>query len=213
MKGKTKERMDFRHAIVFDLGGVLIDWNPRNLYRKMFDGDEQAMERFLAEVCTLEWNARQDEGRSFADATTELIARHPDKEWLIRAWFDRWLEMITGPIDGTVEIISELKKAEHKVYALSNWSAETYPLARQRFSFFDCFDRVVISGEIKLVKPNREIFDHLLEKIERRAEECIFIDDSLTNVNAAAQFGFDTIHFQSPEQLRNELSIRGILRS
>lgn len=203
--------MNSKQAIVFDLGGVLIDWNPRNLYRKMFNGDERAMEKFLAEVCTSEWNAKQDEGRSFAEATAELVARHPDQESYIRAWFDRWPEMIAGTIKGTVEIIMELKEAQHRLYALSNWSGETYPLARGKFAFFDWFDHIVISGEVKMVKPNRDIFDHLLQKAERRAEECIFIDDSLRNVNAANEFGFDAIHFRSSEELRVELSNRGIL--
>src|SRR5262245_30383040 len=203
--------MKSKQAIIFDLGGVLIDWNPRHLYRKMFDGDDRAMEKFLTEVCTPEWNAQQDEGRSFADATAELIARHPDQEYFIRAWFDRWPEMVTGAIEGTLEIFAELKKAQYELYALSNWSRETYPLARSRFEFFDWFDHIVISGEIGIVKPSRQIFDHLLEKAEKRAEECIFIDDSLINVNAAIGFGLDGIHFRSPGELRSELISRGVL--
>jgi len=203
--------MNSKQSIVFDLGGVLIDWNPRHLYRKMFNGDEEAMERFLAEICTPEWNARQDEGRPFAAATEELITRHPEQAGLIRAFFDRWPEMVAGAIEQTVEILTELKGAGRALYALSNWSAETFPHARKRFEFLGWFDCAVISGEIGLVKPNREVFDFLLEKTGRRAEECVFIDDSLANVAAARELGFDAIHFRSPRRLRDELMNRGIL--
>ncbi|MGH9936805.1 MAG: HAD family hydrolase [Blastocatellia bacterium] len=204
--------MNSKQAVVFDLGGVLIDWNPRHLYRKMFGGDEEAMERFLSEVCSPEWNARQDEGRPFAEATEALIARHPEQAEFIRAFFDRWPEMVGGEIERTVEILDELKRDGYKIYALSNWSAETFPHARKRFQFFDWFDLTVISGEIGLVKPNREIFDFLLEKTGKRAEECVFIDDSQANAVAARELGFDAIHFRSPRQLRDELMKRGILR-
>jgi len=206
-----KEMMNSKQAVVFDLGGVLIDWNPRHLYRKMFDGDEEGMERFLSEICTSEWNARQDEGRPFAEATEELIARHPEQAEFVRAFFDRWPEMIGGAINEAVEILAELNGAGREVYALSNWSAETFPHARNRFQFLDWFDFTVISGEIGLVKPNREVFDFLLEKTGRRAEECVFIDDSRANTTAARDLGFDVIHFRSPRQLRDELMNRGIL--
>jgi 2-haloacid dehalogenase len=201
-----------KQAIVFDLGGVLIDWNPRHLYRKMFDGDEEAMEKFLSEICTSEWNARQDEGRPFAEATEELVTRHPDHAEFIRAFFDRWPEMIGGAIEQTVGILDELKRTGYEIYALSNWSAETFPQARKRFGVLDWFDFIVISGEIGLVKPSREIFDFLLEKTGRRAEELIFIDDSPTNVIAARSLGFNAIQFCSPRQLRDELIFRGLLQ-
>jgi 2-haloacid dehalogenase len=204
--------MDSKQAVVFDLGGVLIDWNPRHLYRKIFDGDEEAMERFLSEICTSEWNARQDEGRPFAEATEELVTRHPEQAEFIKAFFDRWPEMIGGAIEQTVEILDELKRTGYKIYALSNWSAETFPHARKRFAFLDWFDFTVISGEIGLVKPSREVFDFLLEKTGRRAEECVFIDDSTANVIAARALGFDAIHFCSPLQLRDELIFREILQ-
>ncbi|MFN0086464.1 MAG: HAD family hydrolase [Blastocatellia bacterium] len=202
--------MSSKQAIVFDLGGVLIDWNPRHMYRKIFGGDEDAMERFLSEICTGEWNAKQDAGRPLSVATEELVARHPAREDLIRAYYARWAEMVAGAIEPTVEILAALKEGGYPLYALSNWSAETYPIARARFAFFELFDHVVISGEIEMVKPDREIFDHLLEKAGRRARECVFIDDLPGNVVAAAALGFDSIHFRSPRQLREDLLHRGI---
>jgi 2-haloacid dehalogenase len=202
--------MRSKQAIVFDLGGVLVDWNPRYLYRKLFGEEEAAMERFLAEVCTGEWNAKQDAGRPLSVATAELIARHPAQEALIRAYYDRWAEMVGGAIEPTVEILTGLKGAAYPLFALSNWSAETWPIARERFSFFEMFEHIVISGEIEMVKPDQEIFAHLLEKARRPAEACVFIDDSPGNVTAAAALGFDAIHFRSPAQLREELVRRGI---
>jgi 2-haloacid dehalogenase len=204
--------MNSKQALAFDLGGVLIDWNPRHLYRKIFNGDEETMERFLSEICTSEWNAMQDAGRPFAEGTEELISRHPDQAELIRAFFDRWPEMVAGAIEQTVEILAELKRGGREIYALSNWSAETFPHALKRFEFLGWFDFTVISGEIGLAKPSREVFEFLLEKTGRRAGEVTFIDDSQVNVAAAREFGFDVIHFRSPEQLRDELTSRGILR-
>jgi 2-haloacid dehalogenase len=204
--------MSQKQAIVFDLGGVLIDWNPRYLYRKLFADDETAMEKFLAEVCNSDWNVQQDKGRPFADAVAELAAQHPAHEPMIRAFFERWPEMVSGAIEGTVAILHELRAARHPLYALSNWSAETYPHARKRFDFFEHFDHIVISGQIRMIKPDREIFDHLLAQTSRRAEECLFIDDSGLNIHAARALGFDAIHFTSPAQLRRELGARGILR-
>jgi 2-haloacid dehalogenase len=178
----------------------------------MFNGDDDAMERFLAEICTPEWNVRQDEGRSFAEGTEELIALHPGQAELIRAYFDRWPEMVAGAVEQSVEILAELKEAGREIYALSNWSAETYPHARKRFDFLGWFDCAVLSGEIGVIKPNREIFDFLLKKTGRRAAELVFIDDSPVNVDAARELGFDAIHFRSARQLRDELMNRGILR-
>jgi 2-haloacid dehalogenase len=202
--------MTAKPVLVFDLGGVLVDWNPRYLYRKFFQEDEAAMERFLAEVCTPEWNAKQDEGRSLAEATETLVAGHPAEEGLIRAFYDRWPEMVGGAVEGTVEILARLKAAGYLLYALSNWSAETYPHAQRRFDFLTWFEHAVISGQIGLVKPDRAIFDHLLAKTGRAAAECIFIDDSPGNVTAARDLGFDAIHFRSPSQLAGELARREI---
>jgi 2-haloacid dehalogenase len=192
-------------AIVFDLGGVLVDWDPRYLYRQLFGGDDDAMERFLAEICTSEWNRQQDAGRPFAEAVAELVERHPEHADLIRAYDERWEEMIAGPITASVDLLAALKTASYPVHALSNWSTEKFALVRPRYRFFDWFDEIVLSGEVKLIKPDPKIFALLLERIGRRAQQCVFIDDLDVNVAAARRLGFKAIHFESPHQLGAEL--------
>jgi 2-haloacid dehalogenase len=198
-------------AIIFDFGGVLIDWDPRYLYRKFFDGDAAGMERFLAEVGFYEWNLQQDAGRTFAEAVPELSGRFPHYAELIRAYDERYLESIAGAIRPSLEIVAALKQAGYPLYGLSNWPLEKYLIARQKYAFFGWFDDVLVSGEAKLVKPDPRIFRMLLERIGRTAAECVYIDDSRTNVSAACQLGFDAIHFQSAPQLEMELKQRGLL--
>jgi 2-haloacid dehalogenase len=198
-------------AIVFDLGGVLVDWDPRYLYRRLFGDDAQAMERFLAEVCTSDWNRQQDAGRPFAQGVAELVARHPEHEVLIRAYDTRWEEMIAGPIVPSVEILKALKHTGHALHALSNWSSEKFALVRPKYEFFDWFDGILISGDVKLIKPDPKIFALLLQRMDRVAEECIFIDDLEVNVEAARELGFETIHFRSPAQLAGELAVLKLL--
>jgi 2-haloacid dehalogenase len=191
-------------VIVFDLGGVLIDWDPRHMYRTLFD-DEAEMEEFLTDVATLEWNAHHDAGRRWEDGVALLAAEHPDQADLISAYWERWEEMLAGPIDGTVRILAELRADGRELHAITNWSSQTFPIARERYEFLDWFGEIVVSGEEKMIKPDPGIYEVLLERINRRAEECIFIDDSIRNIEAAAGLGFDTIHFQNPGQLRTEL--------
>jgi len=200
-----------RRIVVFDIGGVLLRWNPRFLYRKLFPGDEQAMEEFLAGVCTVEWNERQDAGRTFAEANAELVARHPGKADLIEAFGQRFDEMIAGPIEGTVDILGELKRAGAPRYALTNWSAETFPPARARYEFLSWFDGVVVSGEEGVIKPDARIFRILLDRYRIAPEEAVFIDDNPANAAAAHALGIHGIHFRSPELLRRELETLGIL--
>jgi 2-haloacid dehalogenase len=197
-------------VVVFDLGGVLIDWNPRYLYRQLI-ADEAAMERFLAEVCHPAWNEEQDRGRSFAAAIEEAALRHPGQRALIEAYHHRWAEMLGGPIAGTVAVLEELKKAGRELHALTNWSAETFPLARERYPVLTWFETILVSGEHGLIKPDPRIFELLLERIGRTAAECIYIDDNQRNVAAAAALGFDALHFVSPEELRHDLVERGAL--
>ena len=200
-----------RRVVVFDLGGVLIQWNPRHLYRKLFGGDEAAMETFLATVCTVEWNQRQDAGRSFADAVAELAPHHPDKVELIEAFGRRFGEMIPGAIEGTVDILADLKRAGVPRYALTNWSAETFPPQRNRFEFLSWFEGIVVSGQEGVIKPDPQIYRILLERYRIAPEEAVYIDDNPGNAAAATALGIHGIHFRSPELLRRELESLGIL--
>lgn len=200
-----------RRVAVFDLGGVLIDWDPRHLYRKLFGGDERAMETFLSEVCTVEWNKQQDAGRTFADAIVELLPRHADKLDLIEAFKCRFDEMISGAIAGSVDILADLKRAGVPRYALTNWSAETFPPQRDRFPFLSWFDGIVVSGEEGVIKPDARIFRILLERYRIAPEEAVFIDDNPANAAAATALGIHGIQFQSPRLLRRELKDLGLL--
>lgn len=197
-------------TIVFDLGGVLIDWNPRYLYRKIFKTEEE-ITWFLDNICTSEWNDQQDAGRTFAEATNELIRKHPEWELPIRAWYDRWEETIGGPLHDTVEILKyfkELKK--HRLYALTNWSAESFPIAKSRFEFLRWFEGIVVSGEEKTRKPFPEFYHILFSRYTVNPATTLFIDDNIKNIEGGKSVGLHTIHFQSPAQLKEELKIFGI---
>lgn len=188
-------------AIVFDFGGVLLDWDPRYLYKRYFNGDSRAMERFLKEIDFYHWNAQQDGGRSFEEGIREHSSRFPQYADLIQAYFDRWEDSIRGVIPGSVEILRRLKEAGYRIFGLSNWSAETYPRASHRFEFFQLFDRVFLSGELGLVKPDPAIYEYFLTGVKCTAPECVLIDDTLENIVSAKRIGFKTIHFQSPQKL------------
>ena len=198
-------------AIIFDFGGVLIDWNPRYLYRKLFPGDEQAMERFLVEIGFDEWNRLQDAGRPFSVAVAELCTRHPQYCDLIRLYDERYPESINGAIPGTVDILRQLRTAGYPLYAISNWPAEKFDLVRPDYEFFGWFRGIVISGEVGAAKPDPRIFHALLEQVGRPAGECLLIDDSPVNIAAAQALGFQTLRFHSPAQLAGELARRGLL--
>lgn len=200
-----------RSVAIFDLGGVLLEWNPRHLYRKLFNGDEAGMEHFLSNVCTPEWNEKQDAGRTFADATRELMRQHADQRELIEAWCTRFGEMIPGAIEGTVDVLATLKRQRVPVYGISNWSAETFPPQRERFPFLSWFDDLVISGVERVMKPDPRIFRILLERNRIAAESAVFIDDVERNAAAATRLGIHGIHFRSPAQLRIELAAVGLL--
>lgn len=201
-----------RRIVIFDLGGVLIQWDPRHLYRKLFAGDEAAMERFLTSVCTTDWNERQDAGRSFAAGVDELRPHHPDKIELIEAFGRRFDEMIPGAVGGTVEIAAELKARRVPLYAITNWSAETFPPQRRRFEFLSWFEGIVVSGEEGVIKPDPRIFRILLDRYGVPAETAVFIDDVAANAAAASALGMHGIHFTSPGRLRLELEALGLLR-
>ena len=199
-----------KKVLVFDLGGVLIDWNPRYLYRKIVD-DEDDIDTFLAEVCTSDWNLKQDAGRALAEATAERIALFPEKKSLIEAFYDRWEEMLGGEIAETVEILRELKGKGETLYALTNWSGETFPIALQRFDFLQWFEGTIVSGTEQLAKPDPTIFHLLLDRYGLQADSCLFIDDSKINIEAAGRIGFETHHFTSANGLRQYLNQENLL--
>jgi 2-haloacid dehalogenase len=198
-------------VVVFDLGGVLVDWNPRYLYRTLFDGDDAAMEAFLADVCTPAWNDEQDRGRPWNEACALLVRDHPDKRALIEAWPSRFDETMAGPIPGAVEILAELRARDVPLYALSNWSAETFPRALARFPFLQWFRGIVISGALQMAKPDPEIFHHLLDAYGLRAEDTVFIDDAPRNVAAATSLGMHAVRFTDAAALRAALVDLGLL--
>ena len=198
-------------AIIFDFGGVLIDWDPRYLYHKLFENDRAATERFLDEIGFVEWNLEQDRGRPFAVAVKELSERFPHYADFIRAYDERWEESLGGAIQPTVALLGALKQAGHALYGLSNWSAETFQRIRHKHAFLDWFDDIVLSGEVRITKPDPRIYAVLLERIGRPAAACLFIDDSAANIAVAEQLGFKTILFKSPEQLQGELIRLGLL--
>ncbi|HEV8504071.1 MAG TPA: HAD family phosphatase, partial [Chitinophagaceae bacterium] len=184
-------------TIIFDLGGVLIDWNPRYVYRKVFKTEEE-VEWFLENVTTPEWNENQDAGYPLHKATEELIAKHPEWEPEIKAYYGRWLEMLGDQIHETVEILRQLKRTgKYKLYALTNWSAETFPHALDRFEFFKMFEGVVVSGEEKMRKPSAEFYKIIIDRYHIDPATTIFIDDSLRNVKGAETVGITGIHFHN----------------
>jgi|HigsolmetaAR202D_1030399.scaffolds.fasta_scaffold07867_3 haloacid dehalogenase superfamily, subfamily IA, variant 3 with third motif having DD or ED/haloacid dehalogenase superfamily, subfamily IA, variant 1 with third motif having Dx(3-4)D or Dx(3-4)E len=197
-------------TVVFDLGGVLIDWNPRHLYRTRF-ADEATMEAFLSTVCTQDWNERQDAGRSIAEAEAELIARFPEHADLIRAYYGEFDRMLAGPIAGTVAILEELHGRGTPLFALTNWSAETFHHARRRFDFLARFRAIVVSGEIGMIKPDPRIFRHLTDTYGLCPERCLFIDDNARNVDGARAAGLQAVRFHDPLQLRADLRAYGLL--
>ncbi|QEL00317.1 HAD family phosphatase [Olivibacter sp. LS-1] len=191
--------------IIFDFGGVLVDWNPKYLYKKLF-AEEAAMEEFLGNVCTSDWNEQQDEGRTLKEGTEALVQCFPEKKELIEAYYGRWEEMLAGPIAGTVAILEQLKKSgKHKLFGLTNWSAETFPIALRRFDFFSLFDGILVSGTERLRKPHPAFYQLLLDRYHLMANECLFIDDNIRNTDAARQFGIQSITFENPDQLKEEL--------
>ena len=202
--------MNSPDTIIFDLGGVLIDWNPRYLYKKIFK-TEQEITWFLENICTPEWNEQQDAGRSFEDATSELLAKFPDHAHAIRAWYDRWQETIQGPIHETVEILKVIKDSKrYRLYALTNWSAETFPWALQNFEFLHWFEGIVVSGVEKTRKPFPDFYQILFERYNINPEKAIFIDDNLKNIEAARALKIDGIHFLGAGHLKGELERRGL---
>ncbi len=199
------------NTLVFDLGGVLIDWNPEYLYNKIFPNDDERR-WFLSTICTLDWNEQQDEGRSLQEGTEQLVRQFPAHEASIRAYYGRWKEMLGGPIHETVEIFRQLKfHTDLKLYALTNWSAETFPVALELYDFLHWFDGRLVSGEEKVRKPFPEIYRLLIDRFGIEPQRAIYVDDNIRNVLPARELGFHAIHFRTPELFREELKGLGVL--
>lgn len=190
---------------------MLFDWNPRYLYRRFFDGDAEAMERYLAKIDFSGWNLKQDAGRPFAAGVAELCAQFPEYQELIRAYDECYEETIAGVLQPTVEILRTLKEKGYPLYGLTNWSSEKFWLVRPKYEFIDWFRDTIVSGDVKLVKPDPRIFKLLLDRTRCEPQACLIVDDSLENVIAARDLGFDAIHYQSPAQLESELRQLGVL--
>jgi 2-haloacid dehalogenase len=197
------------NTIIFDFGGVLIDWNPRYMYRDEFE-ESSEMEHFLSKVCTDDWNLQQDKGRSLAEGTRILQDRFPEHVVKIKLYYDQWEKMINGDIPQNVSLLRKLKE-KYKLYGLTNWSAETFPIVFKRFPFFKLFDGIVISGEEKLIKPDKKIFEIILERYHLKAKNALFIDDNMNNIQAAKEIGFVTIHVQEKTDLKKELHALGLI--
>ncbi len=204
-------------TVVFDLGAVLIAWDPRNLYRKL-TGDEGKIEFFLSQICNSEWNSHLDAGRPFVEAVQQLSEKFPEHAEWIEIYHSRWEEMISGPIDGTVKILNELKESQAddqaiKLYALTNWSSETFPYALNRFAFLKHFDGIVVSGDERLIKPDPDFFRILLDRYSLVPKQCVFIDDVARNVSAASKLGLHALLFRDAAELRRQLQQMGLLKN
>lgn len=196
--------------IIFDFGGVLMDWNPRYFFKDYFNDDEK-MEYFLKNIVVDEWNAEQDRGRTLAEGTEIQVKKHPDWEKEIRAYYDNWTTMLKSDIPENVAVLRKLGNTDYKLYGLTNWSAETFPYALANYDFFELFEgKIVVSGEEKLIKPNPEIWKVLLNRYNIKAEESVFIDDNAKNIEVAKSLGFKVIHITNKTDLEQELRNLGV---
>ena len=193
-------------TIIFDLGGVLIDWNPEYVFLDAFNGNREKMQWFFDNICTMQWNENQDAGYPLKQATTDLVKQFPEYKTYIEMYYGKWENMLGREISGTVEILRTLiKSKKHKVVALTNWSNETFPIAKKHFQFLQWFDGIVVSGDEKTRKPFKDIFDITLNRFNIKAEHSIFIDDNERNIEASKDLGFHWIHYKSPEKLIQQL--------
>lgn len=205
----TKQNSTIKN-IIFDFGGVLMDWNPRYFYKDYFNDDEK-MEFFLRNIATDEWNAEQDRGRSLAEGTEILIAKFPEWETEIRAYYDNWTTMLRSDIPENVAVLRQLKHSDYELFGLTNWSAETFPYALTNYDFFEIFNgKIVVSGEEKLIKPDTKIWQVLLEKYSIQSNESLFIDDNPKNIEVAKNLGFITVHITEETNLAEELRELGV---
>lgn len=200
------------NTIIFDLGGVLVDWNPQYVFHDTYFDSPEKRKYFFEHICTSDWNEEQDAGRSYVEATQELVAKFPEWESQIRDYYGRWSDMLKGPIPETVQILRKLKDSgKYKLYALTNWHAGLFDIALTRYNFLHWFDGRVVSGEEKTRKPFPEFYHRLLNRYNVKPGEAIFIDDNLRNVKAAGALGIKSIHFTGPHKLEKELKALDIL--
>lgn len=203
-----------KDTIIFDLGGVLVDWNPHYLYDTFFE-DKADADYFLEHIATGDWNEEQDAGRSLEDGTAFLLESHPEEKWkeAILAFYGRWKEMLGGSIEGTVLILKELiEDPTYRVLALTNWSGETWPIAMEEFDFLHWFEGVLVSGDEGMRKPADAFYQLMMDRYEIKKEAALFIDDNQRNVDASNKFGLDALLFSNPDTLRADLQERGILK-
>ena len=205
----TKQNSTIKN-IIFDFGGVLMDWNPRYFFKDYFNDDEK-MEFFFKNIADDDWNAEQDRGRSLAEGTEILIAKFPEWETEIRAYYDNWTTMLRSDIPENVAVLRKLEHSEYDLFGLTNWSAETFPYALENYDFFKIFDgKIVVSGTEKLIKPDPKIWEVLLERYNIKANESVFIDDNAKNIETAKNLGFVTIHITEETNLAEELRELGV---
>ncbi|MBD0833578.1 HAD family hydrolase [Aestuariibaculum sediminum] len=198
--------MIYIDTIIFDLGGVLIDWNPEYVFLKAFNGDKEKTKWFLENICTSDWNENQDAGYPLAQATEDLVLKFPEYETYIRLFYGNWEDMLGGAISGTVSVLKQLiESKKYKIVALTNWSSETFPIAQKRFDFLDWFEGIVVSGDEKTRKPFKEIYNTTLNRYNIKPEQAIFIDDNKRNIEAAKALKINGIQFKNPEQLIEDL--------
>jgi 2-haloacid dehalogenase len=200
----------FVKGVIFDLGGVVVDWNPLYVFREVFAGDAARMAEFFTKICPQSWNEKQDAGFPIAQATAERVARYPAWEKEIRAYYGRWIEMVGGPIPGTSELIDELAATGVPQYALSNWSAELFPLVRGRFAAFTRFEKIFLSGDYQLIKPDARFYRAALAEIHLPPESLVFVDDNQANIAGAEAVGLSALHFTGAEKLRADLRALGL---
>jgi 2-haloacid dehalogenase len=200
------------NTVVFDLGGVLVDWDPRHLLRNVMPGREAEMETLLADVLNHAWNLERDKGDSWAEAMERLKVEYPQWAEVFDLYTERWPETLAGSLEDTVTILRELKDRGTPLYALSNWSAEMFPFAEAKFDWLELFDGVVVSGRVKMIKPDRDIFDYLLQTYDLAAEDLFFIDDNGPNVVAARSYGIHAHQFKTAAGLRQELVAEDLLK-
>jgi 2-haloacid dehalogenase len=198
-------------TLIFDFGGVLIDWNPAYVFLKEFRGDQEEMSHFLNTICSWEWNENQDAGYSLQKATDERVAMYPEHERLIRMYYGRWEEMLGYEHSDTVELLKTFKDHnKYRLIGLTNWSHETFPVALERFDFLSWFEGIVVSGTEKMKKPDTNIYMLTLDRYKITPENAVFIDDKLENVHAATQLGINGIHFTSAVKLKRDLETLGV---